>query len=242
MLRTALPLLLSAVLALFAACTRPATSTATRAMSLAAEGLVEVAPDEATFLLYLTAEERSSRAAGDRLRTRAADLHVLLGTLGVDSADRQTLDLRLDKRYRWNGQRQVFEGYTASTSLQVRLRDLDLLPRVYDELLEDTELTLQGLRYGHSAMDSLRRAAHLEALAEADALADALLAATGDAGKRVIGISNDPGRAPRTDVVVPTAAVAQAEAREMDAAGGGFASSAGVISVRTRLWVDYLVE
>ena len=234
MLRALLPLAL-------VACGGAHQSPAPRfAVTLSAEGVVEVAPDEATLSFQLSCEKQGARAASACLREKATALHALLAGIGVDSADRQTLDLRLDKRYRWTGQESVFAGYTAATSLRVTLRDVALLPRVYDELLEDTDLTLGGLTYGHSAIDSLSRRAHVLAVAETAALAEALLPQLGAASVRLVGLSNAPGQRPRTDLLHQAEYRAVEVSAQSAEAAPSFASSPGMIRVTTRVWAEYV--
>ena len=219
-----------------------------RVLTLRGVGTVEVAPDEAYLTLYLNCEERSARAAANCVREQAAELHAALGRLGVDSTDRQTQSLRLDKRYHWNGRDNRFVGYTASTSLGVTLRDVERLEDMYDRLLDDQRVTLGELRYGHSAVDSLARAAHLRALDEAGALARDLLthAGAGGAEPRVVAMRNSPvsSSVPQGGLAGMDAMRVREEAIEVQAASptGNFASATGLITVRAQLWVDYAVE
>lgn len=213
-----------------------------KAVTLSAEGVVEVAPDEASLTFQLVCEEGAARDAAACLREKARDLHALLAAMGVDSADRQTLDLRLEKRYRWTGRESVFGGYTATSALHVDLRDVGQLARVYDELLDDVSLTMTGLQYGHSALDSLSRRAHALAVAETGALAESLLPQLGATAVRLVGLSNAPGQRPRIGLLERDAYGPTAVSAESAAAPVPFASSAGMMRVSTRVWAEYVLE
>ena len=224
-------------------CARVATTTSAElpTFTIAATGRVEVAPDEATFTLRSTCERDEASAANACLRARVDGLHALLADLGIPERDRQTLDVRLDPRYDYRDNRRVRTGFVASSGLRVTLRDLGLLDRVYGELLDDEDLQLEYMQYGHSRLDSLTREAHLRALDEAAALADALVGRAGASGKRLVGVSNSPQHRPGAQGGSRMYAAAEAMVQTA-AAPPTMQSSAGLVEVVAQLWVGYAVE
>lgn len=107
---------------------------------------------------------------------------------------------------------------------------------MYDGLLDDDKLTLDGLTYRHSTIDSLSRVAHLRALDEADVMRARLAVDS----VRVIGISNAPGQRASANLMGDVQYVV-AEEVESSAQSRGFTSTPGMIEVSTRVWVEYVV-
>ena len=243
-------ILLLALATLLMACANSETTTTVSATeslyTLRAAGEVEVAPDEATIELYLLCERTRARAAGDCLTARAEALHANLQALGIDTIDRQTTSLRIDRRYRWTGTKQVLEGYTANTTMLIKLRNLERLGDLYDLVLDGEDINLGQLLYGHSQADSLQRVAHTRALDAASRLAQELVAHTGSSSiPRLKSVRNSTVssniaalRSGQALYATADAVVEQAQASPTAAIG----SATGTIRVTAQVWADYLVD
>jgi uncharacterized protein len=77
-----------------------------------------------------------------------------------------------DKDYEYNGNRQVFKGYSAQQVLEVRLKDIKQIEKFTEELLATKISSIENIRYNHSKADSIQRVVNLLALTDAKKTAE----------------------------------------------------------------------
>lgn len=236
-----LPLFLFACLAFVPVACRPpaATPYLGTLVRVQASGEVEVPPDEASITIRLTGLRPNARAAKAYLIEQGNALRDTLIEFGVRPSDIQTLHVDLERSYAWRNNAQVFQGYRASTSMQVLISDLSRLDEIYDQFLDRRELDTYGPAYGHSAIDSLRGVAYLRALDRADVLGESLRGRLSAKRMTVRAISNV---APTSDLQPYDAYAMEAAPRAVaveQTAAPRFEVSTGQIKVRADLYVDY---
>ncbi len=148
-------------------------------MTVTGEGSVDSVPDMATITLGVTAE---ARAAADAMReTSQATAAVLqrLAAAGIEPRDLRTRDLSLSPVWdnRNSSARPKIVGFEARNTVVVRVRDLDGLGGVLDEVIESGANLFQGLSFGLQdpgpALDEARRQAVAEARRKAVLYAEA---------------------------------------------------------------------
>jgi len=156
-----------------------------RHITVTGEGVVAATPDMATISLGVQHVADTPEIA--MMHTAQASQAVVsrLKLMGIAEADMQTSNLSLHQveNYDRNNQPRI-EGYRASNSLRVQVRDLDQLGPVLTAVLQDGANNFGGLSFGLSeprpAQDQARQAAVKDALAKAALYAEAAGVELGD--------------------------------------------------------------
>ncbi len=157
---------------------------------LKTSGIVEVAPDEASLSLNLSCVDKNIEQAKACLVSISSMLNEDLINFGIKKEDILTTNVNLNKDYIWINNSNIFNGYLASTTTRVKIRDLTILDEVYTKLLSNEKLTIGSLTYNHSRLDSINEVAYLNALENANKLADKILSRLPEKNKAITQISN----------------------------------------------------
>jgi len=157
---------------------------------LKTSGIVEVAPDEASLSLNLTCVDKNIEQAKTCLLNISSRLNEDLINFKIRKEDILTTNVNLNKDYVWINNSNIFNGYLASTTTRVKIRDLTILDEVYTKLLSNENLTIGSLTYNHSRLDSINEVAYLIALENANKLADKILSRLPEKNKAITRISN----------------------------------------------------
>ena len=157
---------------------------------LKASGVVEVAPDEASISLNLSCVDKNVEQAKTCLLNISSGLNEDLINFKIRKEDILTTNVSLNKDYAWINNSNIFNGYLASTTTTVKIRDLTILDDVYTKLLSNENLAIGSLTYNHSKLDSIGEVAYLIALENANQLADKILSRLPEKKKAITQISN----------------------------------------------------
>jgi uncharacterized protein YggE len=157
---------------------------------LKSSGIVEVAPDEASLSLNLSCVDKNIEQAKSCLLNISSRLNEDLINFKIRKEDILTTNVNLNKDYVWINNSNIFNGYLASTTTRVKIRDLTILDEVYTKLLSNENLTIGSLIYNHSRLDSINEVAYLIALENANKLADKILSRLPEKNKAITQISN----------------------------------------------------
>lgn len=158
---------------------------AERRISVSGEGLVAGTPDVARITLGVASQAETAAAAMALNAERMQGVFAALESLGVAERDRQTTNLSISPRWRQvqeadGDRRQVIDGYEASNSLRVILRDMDSIGATLDALVEAGANRVSGLTLEIDEQESLLDQARAVAIADARRKAE-LLAEAADA-------------------------------------------------------------
>jgi uncharacterized protein YggE len=140
---------------------------------------VTAVPDQATLSLGVTTTGATAAAAMSANNDAASAVIARLIAAKVADRDMQTTGLSLNPNWVMNaaGTAQEIQGYTASSTLTVRIAALDTAGAVLDAAIAEGANTLNGLSFGladpRPAEDDARKAAVADALARAQVLASA---------------------------------------------------------------------
>lgn len=140
---------------------------------------VNAAPDQATLSLGVTTTGATAAAAMGANNDAASAVIARLIAAKVAERDMQTTGLSLNPNWVMNtaGTAQEIQGYTASSTLTVRIAALDAAGAILDAAIADGANTLNGLTFGladpRPLEDDARKAAVADALARAQVLAQA---------------------------------------------------------------------
>jgi uncharacterized protein YggE len=193
-----------------------ATSSKMKTFMIESVGKVETMPNEASFYINLSCVDKSVAAAKECIVKQSNELMARLLAHGLKKEDIQTNNISLDKSYSWTNNTRVFEGYRSSTSLTVKVRDLDKLDVIYTDLLENEHL--------------------VNALKKADVLAEKLLAELPEKNKEVLKIGNV--QITSSNPVAQDTRMMYAKAED----AGSIAISTGMITIQATLYIEYLIK
>lgn len=161
-------------------------------LTVSAEGRVDAAPDMALVSLGVTTMGKTAAEALAQNNTQVAALLAALETLGIEARDIQTSGLSLNPVFDApdrNGGRQEITGYQVSNMVTVRVRALDQLGTVLDQMVKEGANQLNGLSFALSEPEPLQDEARARAVAEALRRARLLAAAAGVDLGRIVTIS-----------------------------------------------------
>ncbi|SEO79140.1 hypothetical protein SAMN04490248_11283 [Salinihabitans flavidus] len=190
----------------------------TRQIVVEGEGVVDSASDMAVIEMGVRHEAETARAAMDRVNEDAGAVLSRLAAMGIAARDLQTRDITLSPVWDQgeDGRRDPARvvGFAASNRILVRVRDLDALGAVLDQVVSDGANQFGGLSFTVQEpgplMDAARRAAVSDARAKAELLAEAAGVTLGS----LISLSESGSPPPRpmmaraemSDAAVPIAA------------------------------------
>jgi uncharacterized protein YggE len=153
-------------------------------------GNVETLPDVATFYISLSCMDKSLPESKKCLIIKTNELISKLTSFKIPSKDILTTSINMNKSYTWKNNSSVFEGYKSNTTVHVTLKNIELLDDIYTDLLENKNITVNGLQYSSSKIDSLQNEAYVNALKKSEILADKLLENLPENRKEVLKIGN----------------------------------------------------
>ena len=85
-----------------------------------------------------------------------------------DSNDIKTARVYTRKEFVWENNANVFKGYTASQSVEIKLRDFSKMESLSEEILKLQISSMNGPEFSHSKSDSLRSEANALAMKDAE--------------------------------------------------------------------------
>jgi uncharacterized protein YggE len=166
-----------------------------RTITVIGEGRADVQPDMATVQLGVVTEAPGAREAIDTNSRAMAAVLDRLKAAGIEDRDLQTSNFSVDPR--WG--RQVdntppkVTGFVAQNMLSVRVRDLDRLGAVLDEVARDGANSFNGLSFGLQDPSEAQNAARRDAVAKARALAALYAEAAGVTLGPLLSLSESGG-------------------------------------------------
>lgn len=213
MIRFAAPFA-AAVLAagLFAAPLSAEEKSMDRTVTVSATGSVSAAPDEATIQTGVTSEAKTAREALSKNTDAMKTVISELKSQGVDAKDIQTTQFNIEPVYVYpkEGQPPSVTGYRVNNMVGVRVRDLDKLGGVLDQLVTAGANQMNGISFDVSKAETLKDEARKIAMANAKRRAELLATAAGAEVGDVMQISEETSfQGPRPVVFAKRAAMAE---------------------------------
>ncbi len=172
-----------------------------RIITVSASGTVSAVPDEATISTGVSTEAKTAREALSANTAAMKKVIAELKSQGVEAKDIQTTQFNIEPVYVYpkEGQPPVVTGYRAHNAVGVRVRDLDKLGGVLDQLVTAGANQMNGISFDVSKAETLKDDARKEAMANALRRAKLLAAAAGADVGDVVQISEEvsmPGPQP----------------------------------------------
>lgn len=169
-----------------------------RSITVTATGTATAVPDRARIATGVVSEAATAREALSANNGAMQKLIAGLKDSGIEPQDIQTAGLNLNPRYTnpRDGQPPVIDGYQASNTVEVHVRDLDKLGDVLDKLVTLGANQMNGITFEVSAAETLRDTARKEAIANARRRAELYATAAGAKVGDVIAIAEGTENAP----------------------------------------------
>ncbi len=204
---------------------------AERAIVVSGEASVRRVPDTAVVSLAVTVRDARPGRARDAANQRASAVLAALRQLGLADADVQAASLVVQPVQDYASGTPKLVGYDASRPITVRLRDLELLGRVLDGLVDDGATQVQGTVMQLADPEEASREALAAAYAAAAGRAGALATAAGLTLGEPIRVEEEAGWVPfrGQDMAMMRGAVAESVSTEV-------AAGEIEISARVRAW------
>ena len=172
-----------------------AFADASGTLTVTGTAIVNAAPDQATLSLGVTTTGATAAAAMGANNDAASAVIARLIAAKVAERDMQTTGLSLNPNWVMNaaGTAQEIQGYTASSTLTVRIDALDAAGAILDAAIADGANTLNGLTFGLTDPRPLEDDARKAAVADALARAQVLALAAGETLGPIVSITEGGG-------------------------------------------------
>ena len=109
------------------------TTTKSDTFNVTGEGMVAAKPDIATLTAGISAQAPTVKSAQDQVSLNINKVSEAIKKLGVEEKDIQTQNYQINPNYDFQGSTQRITGYSASTNLAVKVRNINLINQVIDE-------------------------------------------------------------------------------------------------------------
>lgn len=182
-----------------------------RTVTVSAAGSVSAAPDEATIATGVSSEAKTAREALTKNTEAMTKVIAELKSQGVDARDIQTTQFNVEPVYVYpkEGQPPSVTGYRVNNMVGVRVRDLDKLGGVLDQLVTSGANQMNGITFNVSKAETLKDDARKAAMENAKRRAQLLATAAGAEVGEVVLISEETShQGPRPVVFAKRAAMA----------------------------------
>lgn len=168
-----------------------------RTVTVSASGTASAIPDEATIQTGVTSEAKTARDALSKNSDAMKNVIAELKKAGIDPKDIQTSQFSIEpvQVYKDNSP-PLITGYRASNMVGVRVRDLDKLGEVLDQLVTAGANAMRGISFNVSKAETLKDEARKEAMANALRRAKLYGAAAGAEVGEIVQISEDTAYVP----------------------------------------------
>jgi|tagenome__1003787_1003787.scaffolds.fasta_scaffold20917950_4 uncharacterized protein YggE len=155
-----------------------------QSITVTGTGVVTVTPDRADFSFGVHAQRPTAKGAVAAAAVRMRNLINALNGAGIQSRDVQTQGVSVSAAYTNN----ILDGYTASNSVVVKVRDIDKAGAVIDVAVDAGATSVWGPSMFRSDRQAQGRNAIRAAVNDARAKAQSAAAASGATIGRLIGV------------------------------------------------------
>ncbi len=164
-----------------------------RTVTVSASGTVSATPDEATIATGVTSEAKTAREALSKNSEAMKKVIAELKGKGIEPKDIQTTQFNIEPVYVYpkEGQPPVLNGYRAHNMVSVKVRNLDKLGEVLDQLVTAGSNQMNGITFDVSKAETLKDDARKEAITNALRRAKLYAAAAGTDVGEIVQISED---------------------------------------------------
>ena len=228
------------LIALFAVLFTTAAAAQDRAytVTVSGEGVIKTTPDMATiWFAVVTHHELPERARSLNADASASAMNAVR-SLGIEEKDIQLEGLQLNPRRVYDPERRVYnvDGFEATRTVKVVIRDLDVLPDVVAAVVEGGANQINNIQYGLDDRDAIELDVLTLAVKRARQKASVMAGELGWALGRAVQINEQGVSVPQPRMRMEMAEMA---VMSKDSGGNPDAFAAGEMEVRASVTVVF---
>lgn len=123
------------------------TTSKTDSFNVTGEGTVDAKPDIATVNTGIQSQGSTVKIVQDQINTAINKVAAAIKNLGVDQKDIKTSNYNINPTYDYTGSTQRITGYSASTNLTIKVRNLDSVNQVIDQATANGANQVGGINF-----------------------------------------------------------------------------------------------
>lgn len=160
------------------------------------DGMVEVKPDVALVTVGVSANGPTVKAAQDQLNGAINKVSQAIKQLGVDDKDIKTTNYNINPTYDYLSGSQRITGYTSSSNLSIKVRQIDKANAVIDAATQSGANQVGGVSFDVDNKDRAENEAREKAVSEAKKKAEQAAKIAGFKLGRIINYQENFGGYP----------------------------------------------
>lgn len=170
------------------------STTNTSILDVIGEGRVTVAPDLANVSAGVSTTGSTVKEVQDKMNATINKVSAAIKALGIDAKDIQTSNYNVNPTY---GESQRITGYSASTNLTIKVREIDKVNSVIDAATEAGATNVSSLGFETSETAVFEEKARKEAIDNAKKKAEVAAKAAGFRLGSIINYQENTGGFPQ---------------------------------------------
>ena len=203
-------------------------------LSVVGSGVVQGTPDEAIVSIGVVTRRRTAGEAQRENAQKASSVRAALLEIGVSEADIRTEEYSFRQAYGSDGKGgKRLDGYSATNTIRVRVRDISAVGKVIDEALKNGANTVRSLEFSISDTEALREEALAQAVKDAGKKADAISQALGVNIVGVLRVTENTGMFKPREINMSMAKAADFAAAESTPV------AAGTVTLKADVHIDF---
>lgn len=172
------------------------STTKSDTFQVTGEGKVNVAPDVAVVSAGVTSDGATVKASQDQINMVVKKISDAVKTLGIKVEDIQTTNYSINPKYDFQSGSQRVNGYTANTTLTIKVKDLDKINQVIDVSTSNGANQINGLSFDVSDKEKAQNEAREKAVSDAKKKAEQAAKVAGFTLGRLINYQENIGEPP----------------------------------------------
>ena len=160
------------------------------------EGKVSITPDIAIINAGITADGATVKTVQSQINSVINKVSDAIKDLGVKREDIQTVNYNINPKYDFASGSQRVTGYTASTTLTIKVKELDKVNQVIDAATDNGANQINGLSFDLSDRTKAENEARSKAVEDAKRKAENVSKVAGFKLGRLINYQENTGQPP----------------------------------------------
>lgn len=169
------------------------------------EGKVTVVPDTASVSVGIEANAATVSSAQDQINGVINKVSDAIKQLGVDPKDIQTTNYNINPQINYAVGNQKITGYTASTNLSIKVKELSKINQVLDSATSNGANQVYGVNFELNDRTKAENEARTKAVTDAKRKAENAASIAGFKLGKIVNYSENFGNAPRPLPMLKTA-------------------------------------
>lgn len=172
------------------------TTAKSDTFNVSGEGKVSAPPDTAFVTVGIAANGATVKAAQEQINATINKVSEAVKSLGVDEKDIKTTDYNINPDYDYTGGSQRIKGYSASTNLSIKVREIDKINSVIDGATASGANQVGGISFDIDDKTKLENEAREKAVEDAKRKAENASKIAGFQLGRIVNYSENFGGYP----------------------------------------------